>query len=105
MNILSTVLGGIKGAAISLIIPIVSASDPVLGQGLSDAVDAFNSGKPDAGKLGLDAIAIVKEKLPKFSDACDALTNFVATDIPLIEQHIIPDVEKVVAAFEAATKA
>jgi len=106
MNLLDTLLGLLKGAGIAVIIPLIRAVDPAAGQLLQDASDAFAPNSKftldEAEKIALDAIAELKERLPKFNNAFDLLAKDITDDIPLIANKLIPDFEETYNAFKNA---
>lgn len=105
MNLIDSLLKGLKSLAITAIVPIVSADDPAIGKELSDAAAAFSDGKlslEEAQQLALDTIDVAAEKVPKYADACAKLKKNIIEDIPLLSAKIIPDFEATYNAFKAA---
>lgn len=102
-DFLIKILGTIKGLALSAFVPLISKFDPAVGKSIQDASDAFADGKltlEEAETLAIDALTIGKEKVPQLAAGFEASIEFVKNDIPFIANTLIPDIEKIVKAFE-----
>jgi hypothetical protein len=102
-NFLIKLLGSIKGLALGVVVPLITEIDPAVGAEIQIASDAFADGKvtlEEAENMAVGALNIGKEKVPAKARGFDLCIGIVKNDIPFITEHLIPDIEAVIAAFK-----